>query len=265
MLSFRDRFYTRKVSTAMTSPLAIVALGGGAATGIVAGGFAGPVGAVVGGVLGGIAAWVGRVALAIPKEPKQARIDPFTIAEPWRRLTQDALGARTQFNDAVRRTKPGPIRDRLAGIGHRIDDTIREVWAAARGGHELAGAYSRLDVASTQRELDALLASTSEPNATARATMSSLEAQMATAHRMYEMITATRDQLQLLNARLDESVARSIELSVGTYKPDAFSEVEGAVGSITDELEAIRSALEDTSAAERPGSGPTGTALPQGQ
>ena len=66
------------------------------------------------------------------------------------------------------------------------------------------------------------------------------------------MITDTREGLQLLNARLDESVAHSIELSVGAYRPEAFNEVEGDLGSITDELEALRGALEETSSPRFP-------------
>ena len=253
MLSFRDRFFTRKVSTAMTSPLAIVAAGGGAAAGILAGGAAGPVGAVVGGIIGAIVAWSARVGLAVPKAPKKDRIDPFTIAEPWRRLTQDAMAAKRQFNDAVGRTSPGPIRDRLATIGERIDDSVEEAWAAARAGHELTDAYSRLDVASTQRELEAINATAAAPRSAAtQATVTALEAQLATARRMYQMITDTREGLQLLNARLDESVAHSIELSVGAYRPEAFNEVEGDLGSITDELEALRGALEETSSPRFP-------------
>ena len=250
MLSFRDRFFTPTVATAMLSPLAIIVAGLGGAVGILAGGAAGAIGAIVGGMLGAVTAWATRVLLAVPRGPQQARIDPFTLAEPWRRLTQDALAARKQFDDAVRRTQPGPIRDRLATIGERINATIDEAWAAARAGHDLTDAYTRVDVASAQRELDALHATRSATgfNATTQATVTALEAQVATATRMYALITETRDQLQLLNARLDESVARCIELSVGTYRPDAFSEVEGDVGSITDELEALRGAIEDTSA-----------------
>lgn len=253
MLSFRDRFFTPKVASAMMSPLAIVAAGGGGAAGILLGGFGGPIGAIVGGVLGAVVAWGARVGLAVPKAPQRTRIDPFTIAEPWRRLVQDAIGARRQFADAVRRTKPGPIRDRLASVGQRIDDSVDEAWAAACAGNELADAYSRIDVKGAQRDLDAINAAGSDThNPTTQATIAALTAQLETASRMYQLIIATRDRLQLLNARLDESVARSIELSVGTYKPDAFSEVEGVFGSITDELEALRSAIEDTSAIERP-------------
>lgn len=256
MPSFRDRFFTPKVATAMVSPSAIAAAGSGAAVGVLAGGAGGPLGAVIGGLVGAVAGWATRVGVAIPRSPQRDRIDPFTLQEPWRALVRDALAARTQFTDAVRRTPAGPIKERLATIGAEIDDLIDEAWAAARGGHELAAAYSRIDAQGAQRELDRLGTVDDGASPTLRATAAALQAQVATAQRMYGTITATRDRLQLLNARLDEAVARCIELSVGAFRPDAFAEIEGDVLEMTGELEALRSALDETAAAERYGAAP---------
>lgn len=261
MLSFRDRFFTPTVSTAMLSPSAILAGGAGAAIGVLLGGFGGLVGAVLGGVFGAVIGWAIRVALAVPRAPEGLRIDPFTVSEPWRRFVQDAVGAKAQFNDAVRRTKRGPIRDRLTTIGARIDETVAEAWQAAVAGHELSDAARRVDANAARSELATLIEARSDAavSVTAQATIAALEAQIATGARMEAQIAATRDQLRLLNARLDEAVARSIELSVGTDELEAFTDVEGAVGTIGEELEALRSAIEDTSAIER------GTPQAQGQ
>lgn len=258
MLSFRDRFFTPKVATAMMSPLAIVAAGGGAAAGIVAGGALGPVGAVVGGVVGAVAAWATRVGIAIPKAPAEDRIDPFSVGEPWRRLTQDAIAAQRQFGEAVRSTGAGPIRDRLQTIGRRIDASVVEAWSAARAGHQLSDAYSRLDTARVETELrqvEARAAAGGTTDFATRATADALRSQLDTATRMSKMIHDTEAGLRLLNARLDESVARCIELSVGRYRPEEFSAVEGAVGVISDELEALRAAAEETTALQRPAAG----------
>lgn len=262
MTSFRDRFFTPKVATAMMSPSGIVAAGTGAAAGVLVGGAAGPVGALVGGIVGGVLAWGARVGVAIPRAPSRDRIDPFTVQEPWRRLTQDALGARTQFTDAVRRTPDGPVKERLATIGSEIDDLIDQAWAAARGGHELAGAYSRIDARGAQAELDRIRATDAQSSPTVRATVAALEAQLSTAHRMYDTITATRDRLGLLNARLDEAVARCIELSVGAFRPDEFARVEDDVVAMTDELEALRGALAETAEADGNAAGGVSRPMP---
>jgi hypothetical protein len=61
----------------------------------------------------------------------------------------------------------------------------------------------------------------------------------------------TRDRLRLLDARLDELVARSAEVSVGAGDTGGLSdEVDGVVT----ELEALRLALEETGGS-RPATG----------
>ena len=255
MTSFRDRFFTPGVARTMMSPSAIAATVGGAGVGGLAGSLVGDSATmVIGGILGAAVGWTARVGTAVPKAPARKRIDPFTLAEPWRRLVQNAVAARKQFDDAVKRSKDGPIQERLASIGVRINDAVDDAWESARAGNELANAYSRVDAKGAQRQLDKLRAADngaggsadSSASITSAATAEALESRVATARRMAAMITTTEDQLRLLNARLDESVTRCIELSVGAYQPDEFNAVEGAVGSITDELEALRSALADT-------------------
>lgn len=245
-MSFRDRFYTPVVARAMTSPLAIVLAGAGASAGIVAG--SGGVPSVIGGVLGAVAAWGLRVGLAISRGESSDRVDTSGLDEPWRHLTEDALAARRQFYETVGRTKPGPMRDRLDSLGRRIDASTTEIREVARAGHELSIAARRIDVEVAQRDIERVTAkqSVSELSATTQATVRSLEAQIATAARLRTTIVQTNDRLELLNARLDEAVAGGIELSVGSFRPDEFTSVEQMVDSIADELEAVRSALDDT-------------------
>lgn len=239
------------------TPRAAILVAAGVVGGAVIGLLGGPIGAIIGAIAGaatggGAAAALGhqRPAAARQGRSRKERVDPFTVAEPWRRLSQDALGAKRVFNEAVGRTRPGPLRDRLGDLGRRIDETVDEAWAAAKAGDAVARAYSRLDVPATRRRLD--IARASGSSAGDAATVAALESQMATAERLERTIVATEDRLRVLNARLDESVAQSIELSVGLYQPDAFSEIEGDVVSITDELEALRAALEDTSGPRLP-------------
>ena len=52
------------------------------------------------------------------------------------------------------------------------------------------------------------------PNETRSRRIESLESQLQTAARMDALIASTKEQLDLLNARLDEAVTRAIELSV---------------------------------------------------
>ena len=159
-LSLRDRFFTPPVARAVTSPLGILALGAGASIGILSGG--GIIGAVVLGLLG----WAGRVGAAIPRAPKDARIDPFTLAEPWRRYVTDALQARTRFHDSVNAAREGPMRDRLREIESRVDTGVQEVWRIARRGHDLVDARRRVDPDAIRREIAATEATAEQPWAT---------------------------------------------------------------------------------------------------
>lgn len=260
MTRFRDRFFTRPVARAITSPSGILAAGSGAAAGMLV---AGPVGAVIGGVL----AWTGRVAAAIPRNTPGPRVDPFTLSEPWRSHVRDAQAARAQFADALRRTRPGPTRDRLGEFGTRVDGALTDAWEIAKAGHELAAGRSRLDTARVQRELavarEQLRVAAPEHRLTWERTAQALDAQLATTARLDDLLRSTDAQLRLLNAQLDETVAKVIELSVRGSASAEFGVLGTELDSITTEMEALRQALVVVDApASTPASMPTGMTAP---
>jgi len=242
-LSLRDRFFTPPVARATTSPLAIIAVGAGVSLGIVSG--AGIIGAAVLGAL----AWAGRVAAAIPRAPADARIDPFTLAEPWRRYVTDALQARKRFHEAVQSAQAGPMRDRLREIEGRVDTGLDEVWRIARRGHALVDARRRVDPDAIRREIAATEASAEQPwaaGSTMERTMESLQAQLATVERLERVIGDADSRLRLLNARLDEAAARTIELSVQAEDVAELGGLGDDVNQMVDEMEALRQAIEET-------------------
>jgi hypothetical protein len=161
----------------------------------------------------------------------------------------------------VQSAKPGPLRDRLTEIGSRVDDAVQECWRVAKQGQVIAEACSQVDVTQAQRELadveQQLGGATPEPSSTVGGTVIALRAQIASAERMNATATDARDRLRLLDARLDEAVARAIELSVqGGDVTDAGGlgdDVEGVVG----DMEALRQGLEE---ADHPTPGTTSTA-----
>jgi hypothetical protein len=248
--SFRDRFFTPPVARAMTSPLGILLGGFGAAVGFVA------TGGVLPAVLLGAVAWAGRVAAAIPpRDSSSARIDPFTINEPWRRAVQDALQAQTRFREAVGEARSGPLKERLTEIAGRVDDGVEEAWRVARQGQILVEARRRIDTASAQRELAEVEARAAEPWAKGSAldkTASSLRAQLASAERLDTTIVDARDRLRLTNARLDESVARVAELSVAAHDVAELQGLGDDVDALVTDLEALRLGLEEV---QRPSTG----------
>jgi hypothetical protein len=242
-LSFRDRFFTPRVARAITSPLGILLAGAGASVGILVGA---PL-AIAAGI--GAAAWAGRVAAAVPRAPAGDQIDAMALNDPWRRFVSSAQQSQRRYAEAVRSAKPGPLRDRLTQIGSRVDDALQECWRIAKQGQLIADASTQVDVRQAQQELADVEAqlggATPDPNSTVGGTVIALRAQLASAARMNATVTDARDRLRLLDARLDEAVARAIELSVqGGDVNDVGGlgdDIEGVVG----DMEALRQGLEE--------------------
>lgn len=249
--SLRDRFFTRPVARAITSPSGILAAGAGTALGVLA--FGNPIGAIAGGVV----FFAARVAAAIPRGPTADRIDPFALAEPWRRMVQNALAAETQYRDAVRRAGSGPIRERLEQLVDDLHHGVNECWQTAYAGHELAEARKRVDAVGAQRELDELQQAGYSTDVTKR-TEAAIRSQLDTAARMDATIAATRDQLRLLAERLEDTVTRAIELSASTSGATVGSidDVGGELSAIGDEMEALREGLQVARGAGGGASGP---------
>jgi hypothetical protein len=235
-MSFRDRLYTTRMARAMVSPAAIVATGAGASLGIVVG--AGPIGAV----LLGAAGWLTRVALALPRRASTGLGRPEDLPEPWRAFVEDARAANSSFGDAIRSTQAGPLRDRLSEIGANLQHGVEVCHTIAFRGAAISRARRRIDATKISRELAGIPRDGRDANVQ---TIAALQAQLDTAGRMDEIIRDAHDQLRLLNARMDESVARATELSV---KAEDVNELEGLgdnVGDLVTQLDAMRQALDD--------------------
>ena len=239
-----DRFKTGRTARALTSPSAILLAGAGASAAILAGA-ALPVAA-----LAGAAAWAARVAFALPRRPREEDIDPFVLSEPWRSYVQRAISSHRRFQRAVGRTHAGPLRDRLADVEARIGTAVRECWQVASRGDALNAAVAELDIESTRQELRQaereLSTLSGRPDLEEAA--DALRGQLASAERLRDVARSTSDRLRRLNAELDEAVARTIELSLKTG-PSATASLGSDVEAVVGELEALRSALDETGGA----------------
>jgi hypothetical protein len=233
-LSFRDRLFTPKVANAMMSPGGILLAGVGAAATILAGA---PL-ALAAGV--GAVAWGARVALAMPKTTE--RPQPNQLSEPWRGYAQQAQDAKKRFDGVVASVAPGPLRQRLETLSARLDEGVDESWRIARRGHEIGLAIGKINTDAARAELEDLRRSAAHEGAVAE-TMKALEAQIASADRLTALAQKSRDRLRLLDARFDELLARTVEVSVGS----GDSEGLGAdVDDLVTELESLRVAMEET-------------------
>ena len=242
----------------IVSPLAILLAVVGALLGALAGGTLLPavIGALVGWALGAGLTYAWRRAAA---PPITRRIDPFAVGEPWRRPVQDAIQARNRFAAAIGPARTGPVRDRLVEFSARIDHGVEETWRIALEGQSITEARRRIDRRGAAAELERLRAAQGEPEAgpptpgsAAEATAAALESQLASADRLDRTLEETKARLQLLNARLDEAVARAAELVVVADKGADLAGLGAQIDDVVNDMEALRLALEEVDELGRP-------------
>lgn len=226
------RVRTPAVARAVVSPSALLLAGAGASAAILAGAALPLV------VAAGAGAWLARVLAAVPRRASGDQPDPFGVSEPWRSFVQDALQAQRRFKHTVNRMQAGPLRERLGEVGGRIDLAVGTCWRVAKRGDALDGALGQLDPAGVRRELEAC-----DEDDPARA---SLQAQLDTAKRIAGVSQDAHNRLRVLNARLDEAVARAVELSVQASEVGELAPLSTDVDALVGEMESLRVALEET-------------------
>jgi hypothetical protein len=235
-MAFRDRFWTPTTARAVLSWRILLGVVVGVVTALV--GVPIPVAALL-----GVIVYVVGVAVAMPRAPKPATFDPFTLSDPWRRFAQNAQRSRRQFRTTVANTAPGPLHDRLADIAARLDAGLQDGWQIAKRGDEIDSAVGRLDPTRLRSQLASLQAKAdAEPSEDLTAAIQSLQSQLATADRLKAMSASTADQLRLNAARLDELCARAAEVSVGSRDTDTFA---SDVDDLVLELESLHEAVQE--------------------
>ncbi|MDQ4098583.1 MAG: hypothetical protein M3144_12040 [Actinomycetota bacterium] len=247
---------TPAVARAIMSPSGVLLAGAGISAGILAG-IGVPAALVVGGVI-----WAGKVAATVlRRRPRQEKIEPFTIQDPWRTFVHRALSTSRRFEDAVAQTPAGPLRERLAEVGGRVETAVREAWAIAKRGHALDNAVSALNIEGIRRQL--AYAEREGGRGGGRgghqeATIRALRNQLESAERLAAVSEDARERLQRLNAELAEAVARAVELSLSAVDIGALQPLGSDVETVVGELEALRLALEETSGQGRQAGGAGG-------
>lgn len=252
---FRDRFFTRQTAEALTAPSSIIVAGAGAAAGVLAGGLLAPALGIVAAVAGGVAAYGGWVLARMPgARASDVVIDPRRLRDPWRGHVRDALEAEQRFLAAVESTGEGPLRDRMTDMAGRVADAVHESWRIANRGQQLEIALGQLPpIDQLEREL-----------ATARGRdriESAVRAQIETYHRIEATAIDARDRLRLLDARLDETVARAIEVGLRAGDPVEVGVLDDDVESLVTEMEALRRGLDETRLPSPPAAGAPGAAV----
>lgn len=237
--SFRDRFLTPQVARAIAAPSSILLLGAAAAAGIILGG-------PVVGAVAGVGAYGVKVLAAVPRRGGQDDIDPRRLRSPWRDYVLETQIAKARYDKVLRSASDGPLKDRLAQLGGRIDDGVREAWRIAQRGQLLQDGLHQLQPNVAERQLQQARAEADrQPSEAVSQRIASLESQVATARRLEQVTRDAAERLRLLDARLDEAVARAVELSL-SGDSGQLSGLTTDVDNLVGEMEALRQALEET-------------------
>jgi hypothetical protein len=237
------------VARAATSPTAIVLAGAGIAIGVAA-----HLGIAIALVLGAAAygarvAWTAvrrRMALSRRNRRHLARIDPWSVPEPWRGYTTRALGSRKALRQLARDCPPGTVADYLSNTLGQVDSAVEEYWALARSGAALAGSPGRSQ--KVARELDTAQKAAASAQGAERAVLESgedaLASELRSLRHLDSVAAQVAAQLSTLSAQLEGLVAAAGELVVSAGTPGAdLSLVSSQLTSLTRALEETRRIL----------------------
>ncbi len=210
--------------------------------------------------------------------PNGAAIDPFAVSEPWRRFMQHALQAQDRFRVTLDAAGGGPLRDQLQDIGQTLDGGIARAWSTAQQGHRVSQARRRINTEAVNARLTQPPATQPGPGPAGPgpagadppdmdpadmdpadmdqtdgtqtdsedAVGQALRAQLGSADRLDSVISAAEQQLRLLTTQLDEAVARAAELAARAGSGASLGTVAADITRVSDQLEALRLALEET-------------------
>ena len=258
MPSFRDRFLTPQVARAITSPSAILVTAAGASAAILLG--LNPIGIV----LVGAGAFTARVLGSVPRNSARPKISPGSLVEPWQSLMKGILDARKRYGAALKGMQDGPLKERLGELGERLESGVDEAWTIAQAGNQLTLGRRQINSESIFAELQQAQSAARTERSDQK--IQALQAQLSATQRLDSTIGDTYDQLLLLDARIDELVTRTVELSVSQASTDDLGGLGGLgaeVDSIVNDMEALRQAVEETQGStpkgEEPGEPQLGT------
>lgn len=246
MASIRNAPAKAKASAIM-SPRGILLAGLGAAVAIL-GGAGLPAGLGIGACL-----WGANGLLSLRKYLHLGGIDPFAVGDPWRTLMIHAQQAQRRFDATLKKTKSPGLRERLSLMQNKIQEGVSSAWEVARRGDELQAAVSALRAERVEEKL-ARLDQELQSNPSREelvAARESVQRQLDSQNRLSERVQETHDKLTLLGAHLDESVTKSIELSVTGSDAAELSGVQDDLDNLVVELEALRQATAEVSAIAR--------------
>lgn len=160
-----------------------------------------------------------------------ARIDSFTVGEPWRRHVAAAQAAQRKYRAQVLTLPAGPLKARMAEIGMQVDRGVMECWEIAKRGYQLDGVIRDLNAADLQARLD---------KSTDQREGASLRAQLGSVDRIRTARNDADERLRVLQTRLGELIGQAAEVVHDVPSPDGDPGGTSAAGT-TDTIDTTTS------------------------
>jgi serine/threonine protein kinase len=227
------------VSDAVLAPTTLIVTGGVAAVTIAIG-----LGLPV--VLGAGALTWAACTVVTRRRHRPEPIRPELLGKEWRGFVVGALDAQKRYERAWRSAHDGPLRERLREIGRSVDAAVAECWTVAKRGDALQHALHELELERARQRLTAAEAELqAAPTPTRERTVASLSARVQSGERMTELLDDARQQLHMLDARLDEINVSALELVHRSGTIGAVTEVGSAVDEVVQELQTLGTALDE--------------------
>lgn len=168
-----------------------------------------------------------------PARNAGGRIDAFAVGEPWRQHLAAAQSAQRRFASIVSTLSEGPVRSRMAEIGHQVERSVDECWQIAKRGDQLDNTIRQLDGPALQSSFD---------RATDDGQRTSLRSQLDSLDRVRGARDQTDERLRGLRTRLGELVSQAAEVSSGV---DHTAELGTAVDDVVTQLQALNQAVDE--------------------
>jgi len=197
--------------------------------------------------------WAGRMGAAVvararrvrAQRPKPARLDPWSVPEPWRSLVEAAMATQARFDQTVKAWPAGPTRDHLVDLQPRVWHEVGQLGLlAGRGAAADGGAGSSDLVEQMQRvQQEKAVAGRSARAAELGRREEALAAQLRARRSREKASEATQDRLRAAIARLDEAIANLLGLEPDGFAPTA---VVSSLDELSEGLNSLRAALTET-------------------
>jgi hypothetical protein len=165
-------------------------------------------------------------------------VDPALAPRRFAPAVADSLAARQRYRELVDGLRPGPVRDRLAGLASQLDAGVLAVWDTVQRAAEVERILATLDPERVTDEYKQAKRSGGDSEL-----LAAREARFGSVQRLLNALDDTDEQLRLLEARLGGAVARAAEVALAAGA--GADALDAELAAVVADLGALRAGLDE--------------------